>query len=375
MRAVAKLFALLLLAGASHVALAQYSCSINGPGSVQANFPATVRVPRDAPVGTLLTGWVGVSAADNWRCSFPRNNAAILWLDLAVATSNRINNGGTNYALINTNVDGVGIIVRFTDTTSLQAGTLPWSTPGTQETFVGSALYNNQSQQGRGVFSANAEPNTLNASRSVSLALIRSGTQSLDGKSMSSGTVGRSGIRFQLLVSNSPIVPDASQPLRFTHDINYTGVTFIESTCQTPDVTFNMGSVPLSTFQGSGTRNGNWQNQNLNINNCPAGLNRVSVVLATPSTGWLDSVNKVFKLNNPSDVATAQGIGIQLGMGPTQTIPSYDTQILLNSYGYNSATGGSFAVPLWARYVKPASSATVSPGRANGMMIFTMVYQ
>ena len=374
MRAVAKLLALLMLAGAGQVALAQ-SCSVSTPGTVQINFPATIMVPRDAsvPVGTLLSGWVS-GAPESWTCSFLRPYMPVTWLDLITATSDRIAYGGKNYAVIKTNVNGVGIIAKLNFSGATSSSTGPRLPISGGIDIDDTRLRNNQSASA--VYSGwssrrNADPNTFVYTSTISLALIRTGTQSLGGSRISGGLFGRSGIRFQNMVAEG--TPNPSLPFQYTHNISYSGVTFVQGTCQTPDVVFNMGSLQISTFQGAGTRNGNWKQQNFTINNCPAGMNNVSVTLTSPAAGWLDSVNKVFKLTNPNDPTTAQGIGIQLAMTASQTIPAYDTPILLN--GYNSATGGSFTVPLWARYVKPATSTTVSAGRANGVMIFTMVYK
>ncbi|AOX99061.1 hypothetical protein BJP62_00495 [Jeongeupia sp. USM3] len=84
-------------------------------------------------------------------------------------------------------------------------------------------------------------------------------------------------------------------------------------------------------------------------------------------TNVIDSGNSVVALDAAS---TATGLGVQLlddssvpfPLGVARTMGSYST-----------ATGGSYTIPLKARYYKTA--ANVGPGSANSSMTFTMTYQ
>jgi len=158
----------------------------------------------------------------------------------------------------------------------------------------------------------------------------------------------------------------------------YTGVatgTVTLPTCTTPDVTIPMGNANFATFNGTGTVNDRWNNTTFNANNCPAGLTQVSIKFNTPLAGWLDETNGVFKLNNPTSSTTAKGIGIQMSFGANNTPVVYNTAQPLSGYDAIKTTGGSFTVPIGARYVKPASTTRLVAGQANGAVVFVMSYE
>ncbi|AKZ63398.1 hypothetical protein F506_12605 [Herbaspirillum hiltneri N3] len=146
-------------------------------------------------------------------------------------------------------------------------------------------------------------------------------------------------------------------------------------TCATPDVVIPMGNTNFSTFNGTGTMNDRWNNTTFNVNNCPVGLTQVSIKFNTPLAGWLDQDNGVFKLNNPTSSTTAQGIGIQMSFGANNTPVVYNTAQPLSGYEAIKTTGGSFSVPIGARYVKPASTTRLVAGQANGAVVFVMSYE
>lgn len=350
----------LLTACASNSAVAQ-SCSVDTAHTANVTFPATVSVSRDAPVGTMLTNWIRADSEDNWVCQGGAGVYTLAWVELAVASQDIVSVAGKQYSVVGTGVPGVGIIVRF-----FAVGTSISSTT-TRTAVVGDNLKDGKFeiiQRG-----ATGESDVSIKVR-VSLALVRTSMEPLTASSISGGRLGQTGISFtRSNAINSP------SNLRYAHGITYTGVNFTVKTCVTPDVNISMGNVPLSTFTNSGMQTGPWVNRTLNINNCPANLNRVKILFNTPATGWLDSASKVFKLNDPAGPNTAQGIGIQMSFGANNAAVSYDTYQILSGYAAIKATGGSFNVPIGARYVKPASSVRISGGTASGSIIFDMLYE
>jgi major type 1 subunit fimbrin (pilin) len=69
--------------------------------------------------------------------------------------------------------------------------------------------------------------------------------------------------------------------------------------------------------------------------------------------------------------STATGIGLQLKDGNGNPLQYNTTQYTLSAY--NTATGGSYTIPLTAAYYQTA--ATVTPGSANATLTFTLIYQ
>ncbi|MCW5301039.1 type 1 fimbrial protein [Herbaspirillum lusitanum] len=370
-------FRCLLLLGTmlccTHAAVAQ-TCSIDTPHTAAVTFPASVSQPRNAPVGTMLTGWVAADTSDSWTCTMPINGSNFgVFTDLAISTTNRVSVGGVNYAYIATNVDGVGIIAKTTGsvTASVVGSTGNPTTFPASRNVGPSRFFNNQSQL---LISLGGTTSSGTwkyvASQTVSLALVKVGSAALGAK-VNAGIFGRTGVRFMSALTDA----GAAVPLLYTHNITYSAVNFAEQTCSTPDVVIPLGRVPLSTFQGAGVQTSAWVNRVININNCPANMTRVKIRFNTPTSGWLDQPNQVFNLNNPGAPGTAKGIGIQMSFGGSNAIAPYDADQTMAGYDGIKSTGGSFTVPIGGRYYKPASSAVVRGGTADGAVIFDMTYE
>ncbi|EPV3840253.1 fimbrial protein [Morganella morganii] len=72
-------------------------------------------------------------------------------------------------------------------------------------------------------------------------------------------------------------------------------------------------------------------------------------------------------MNTTGETGTATGVGIQL---------LYDSQPLTLGTDVpvgSSSAGGSFSVPLQARYYQTGN--TITTGKANAVLTFTMTYQ
>lgn len=83
-------------------------------------------------------------------------------------------------------------------------------------------------------------------------------------------------------------------------------------------------------------------------------------------TTIVDNSKSVVALDGGS---TASGVGVQLLDGSGNTMP-FATQKIFT--GYNKASGGSYTIPLQARYYR---TGNVSPGTANTAMTVTINYQ
>jgi major type 1 subunit fimbrin (pilin) len=127
-----------------------------------------------------------------------------------------------------------------------------------------------------------------------------------------------------------------------------------------------MGSYQQSAFKGVGMATTPAVGFNVAVNACPTGLASIQYQFI-PVNAVLDATNGVLALSSTS---TAAGIGVQLKDGNGNPI-QYNTQYTLSAY--NTATGGSYTIPLTAAYYQTA--ATVTPGSANAVLTFTLTYQ
>ncbi|MFJ2548509.1 fimbrial protein [Pseudomonas sp. NPDC087612] len=151
-------------------------------------------------------------------------------------------------------------------------------------------------------------------------------------------------------------------------------VTFVSQSCESPDVKVDMGDHDVSTFlrEGSHSRPTSFS---IKLLNCPTGINKVQYQLITTSgSPALSSSTGVVALNKSS---TAKGIALQL-MDDTQQPIEFGKNYVFHDY---SSTGGSFNIPLTARYLRilPSGDASqhdpgMAAGTANAEVTFVMSY-
>lgn len=141
------------------------------------------------------------------------------------------------------------------------------------------------------------------------------------------------------------------------------------SSCETPNINVKMGQHRLEDIPNDGSPSKKAIYFSIRLNNCPAGINNVSYTLTpTSSAPSQNDLQGVINLNQNS---TAKGIGLQITDG--NLLPIVLNQAMtFNDY---SNKGGSFTIPLNARYLQIAKGSSVIPGTANSEITFTMSYQ
>jgi major type 1 subunit fimbrin (pilin) len=183
----------------------------------------------------------------------------------------------------------------------------------------------------------------------VKTGVITGGVATVSGKAAEAG------------VDSSP----ATTPSNVAN-INLTGsATFVVLACITPDVRVPMGSHPNTEFSGADSTTAA-VSFNIALNSCPAGMNSIQYRI-DPVTSVLNSGQSVVALDSSS---SATGVGVQLLDAAGAVFP-LSTQKTFS--GYNAGTGGSYTIPMKARYYQTGTS--VSGGAANSSMTFTMTYQ
>lgn len=143
-------------------------------------------------------------------------------------------------------------------------------------------------------------------------------------------------------------------------------VTPITGTCTVPDKTVALPRTVVHQFGGVGTTTHVEVPFDLQMEACPAGYNHVGYTLV-PAGGARASANGVLP-NGPG--TTASGVAIQL-TDPGGTPVQFNTPMNLTSY--DTATGGSYTVPLVARYIQTAQ--TIGVGAVTGVVEVLMDYR
>ena len=331
------------LALVSGRALASGSCSSGGMQTFTLTMPASISVPRDAAVGSLLTNWVSTPASTNlWTCT---NNADWMGVVLNAGPLFPTSSGQTysGYTVYKTNVAGVGIVIRGRFYTPNNG----WS--GWYNSAGGGVAW--------GLISV-----TWTMGAQIQVALVKIGTVSEAGI-----------VNGGIVATASPAGSYGAVP-KYTDSFAITPTNVVPMSCTTPDVNVPMGTFRTTDFPAVGSLSpGQAAPVNIQLLNCPGGT-AVSGTQAgqihtiqyriDPTAGTL-ATNVAALTGSPS----AGGVGIQLFAQSGSVFPLSNLQTL---NGYNSASGGNYTIPLTARYYR---TGTVTAGPANSTMTLTILYQ
>ncbi|MEM5372073.1 fimbrial protein [Paraburkholderia azotifigens] len=333
------LIGLWLSLGVAHKAHAD-SCT-GGGQTISLSFPATLTVGRDTPVGSVISQWI----SSPWiaiPCTSTKPNPGVgidAGMLLSGTTGYTVSHGGYSYPVYATNYPGIGIAVGWYDNVSpygqYDDGPVPLSLSG----YVSSGF-------------------TV-AGGMIYMAFVKTGT-------ISGGTLAGQSVA-QLVPITATTSGTATNITKFygnADTFSFPTMNVVAASCTTPDVSVPLGTWSTTSFTGAGSTT-TAVGFNVSLNNCPAGMNSISYRV-DPTTSVLNSPNSVVALDSSS---TATGVGVQLLNNSSNPLP-------LSSYqtfsGYSSSTGGSYTIPLKARYYQ--TGATVGPGPANTSMTLTMQY-
>lgn len=306
--------------------------------TVTLSMPIGVTVPRDAPVGTLLTAWITTPATQNWyTCSATvqeQIGAGITPL-VTELSGTTIADSGATYPVFKTNLPGVGIAMG----SKIYRNGCGWESDWSPVTAV---------RRGSACNSLDLRPN----GGQLRAVLVKIGA-------ITSGLVSAGPIAQGQLYANAAW--DTQWPI--TISTTSTQVTVLS--CSTPDVLVNLGPHKSSEFKGPGTFT-SMTAFNVALKSCPAGINRVSYQIDAV-TPVVNAASSVVALDSSS---TATGVGVQLLDGSGNVFPLATPK---NLGGYSTSAGGDYAVPFNARYYQTGPS--VGAGSANTAMTFTMSYE
>lgn len=351
---VAKLGRTMAITAVAWLALAQgqaqaqaIRCDAPNPSVLNFQLPlGNFAVLRDAPVGTRISPWTSRQTAGRevWRCTIPADvNVGPAYRATLPRAGVGYSEGGENYAVFNTNVPGVGLAIGVNS--------------GTKDGWYGgenARLHGVPSNWEVAVGTVSSGSISINFGTRMSFAFVKTGP-------ITAGAVNLPGAVLQVGIDQ---FYNAS-PLAIV-DVRVGGQpSFSEVGCITPNIAVNMGTRSHTDFRGVGS-SAPPTSFTIDVNNCAGRLNGIQYRVDAV-TQVLHSANSVVALDGNS---TAQGIGVQLLDGAGAVLPlGVDKPV----NGYNRLSGGSFKIPLKARYYQ--SGEVIRGGTANTAMTFTMTYQ
>ncbi|MGN7742241.1 fimbrial protein [Pseudomonas sp. 22526] len=142
-------------------------------------------------------------------------------------------------------------------------------------------------------------------------------------------------------------------------------ITPISGTCSVQNQTVTLPKTALGGLGQVGSTAGA-KNFQIQINNCPKGYNRIGYTLE-PVGGVIENTPGVLPLTAGS---TAHGVKIQI-MDDKGRPATMGTSVTVDAY--NKETGGSYAIPMQASYIR--TDATATPGTVNGALNVLMDYR
>jgi major type 1 subunit fimbrin (pilin) len=332
------------------------TCPVSN-GTVNVNMPATVTVPRDAGVGTLLTGWVEHDksyytqfyANCNYTSTGGRAGMVWDWLGLASTGTSVKGYSNVNVVVYKTNVPGVGIAVQ-TIGYSANCGGGEWG--------GGWASIENYGLGGTGWgwVCVPTKAGYWQGGGRVAVALVKTGP-------ITPGKVVH-GTPFMSYLYLDEVPRWGGSNYYWYYNVTSTDIKV--SSCNTPNVDVALGSYSLDAFAAVGSRSQPVK-FSVNVSDCPANLNSVQYSFSFPGTTGSVANQGRFGLSGAS---TAKGVQVKLLQSDGQTTVELDKEYTLN--GYNKATGGTYTIPLAAAYERVGN---IEAGSANSELVFSMMYK
>lgn len=319
------------------------------------NLPSPISVPRDAPPGTLLTDWIK-SPEDGETYSWTTKNSIFgdgVGMDLHYIGGNASVNdlddvveppeSGGRVQVRKTNVPGIGLALS-TRVHNTACGS-EWTPFSAASDNGGILLYQE--------FCKHQTNGNFKSGSQLAVALVKLADQ------VSPGTVSATSV-----VQGTPWNNDrkmSGSPTPTTYKI--TAVQITQSTCQTPNVPVDMGTVSAGDFEGVDTKT-TPKDFKIMLKNCPGGMNSIKYQL-DPTTPIKDKSNSVITLQ----AGGATGVGLQLMDNSGSAVPLQEAIPVSDYHG----SGGNFTIPLKAAYYQTDSKIT--GGAANAAVDFTMTYE
>lgn len=180
-------------------------------------------------------------------------------------------------------------------------------------------------------------------------------------------TPGEVNLSSELIAWADSNVSSVADSLTYARMTIKTRVTFDYAGCETPNITVNLNTHKSQAFPSVGSTSPSTL-FNFAINNCPKNLTSVKYTFKTAPGINLAGSGTGQHLTLSAD-SSATGVGIQVLYDDETLIPF---NIPIEYTDYVSSQGGSYVIPMKARYIR---TGTITGGTANSAVEFEMSYE
>lgn len=332
-------------------AAAQVSCT-GGGGSYVMAMPAKIEVPRDAPVGAMLSSWIygpsqhrQVMTCQASPSDTPRPRMTYTGPNRTTGITVASPGGPEVSQVVETNVKGIGLAIAAQPFPIFPTCGLPWNTGVATSTPVWPII----SEGACAHFGVRTD-----AGGQLALALVKTSDAIDVGVVQISGAIAE----LTILAHRFGTAAGTWQPVIYLG----TDVEVAPLTCQVSDVPVDMTTVAASDFSGIGTR-ARQVGFAIDVQGCHAGVSAIEYEL-NPLTPVLDASKGVIGL----DPGGATGVGLQI-VDAADVPVAYRSKITVSGY----TPGNDVSIPLKAAYYQTES--TIGVGAADASVEFTMTYK
>lgn len=324
----------------------QLNCK--SPPTITISASGIFTIQRDSPVNEIITPWFSATSYPYAVCT-PTGNAPFT-VGIAASkppTNNVINTDGVTFKVYETNIDGIGYIIKSRDRFAYSHGGWDsgWSAylPKPDSTTMRSII---------GGWSVNIGTE-YNTGLDVAVAFVRyadSKSGTVSGGVIANGTAGE-----------DPVFGNPSSPIQLNSSLKINTVAC--SITSEGSLAFPIGDVSASQFNSTGTVSQQSSTVNLEVD-CDADTN---INITLDGTQNPDSSNKsVLMLSSQGQSGVADGVGVQLLYN--------GTPLELNKMiSIKTSTGGQESLPITARYFQ--TKEQVRSGTANATATLNLTYQ
>lgn len=309
-------------------------CSVYGGAySYSATLPTqTITVPRNTPVGTPVGSVmsVGSGSARTIVCS---GGASYTHLKFGTALTPSDSSG-----IYKTNIDGIGIKVwddfYSSDVVTVENNIKRWYLITNASSYIGGAWLTNI--KARYYVIGPVTAGNISVSNIVVEAWANTATTTSGGAMYN-----------KLTMSGTAIVN--------------------ASACETPDISVNLNKHKKSDFPSVGSTSATTP-FTFKINNCSTGMTSVNYTFK-PAPGITLNGSGTGQYLSLDASSTASGVGVQVLYENGANVPFNTKNVFA---GYSKTIGGSYTIPMKARYIR---TGNIRSGSANSAVEFTMSYE
>lgn len=366
---------LCLLLGSATAVQAVVTCNINNPRTdITPLAPGNLSISGGAelPQGTILYHFRWSSAPLTITCSGGDANSTVPIQVLGQVFSapqplSAWNGSPYAGAVYSTGITGIGVA-----TWKNSGQPIVYGAPIVLATFL-------VSQEGT--------LNVTGTSVSLDSSLIKIGNVASGNYIINGEDLPTIGVSIASADGSADISPSYGIQTSFTGQLVVT-----QPTCTTPDVNVSLGRYDVNRhFNGIGSATP-WVNTTLTLINCPIfqgyygrddpvdvnpanvpgpDNNQIGLIL-TPLNTIIDANNGIMAVSSLTSDSAASGVGIQISQGTSdrpQAPFNFNSEV---RYTLTTTGNGLLTIPLSARYIQ--TDNTVTPGRGDGKMTFTINY-